>query len=130
MSSEDIKILEFSQYQKSDKPPFTIYADLECFKKVGEHILSGFLIYTSFKSIESKHHVGRGKDFMKKFCESLREHTMKMINFEKKKMKLVTNEQQDYMKMQIFVIFVKENYKMNMLKIKNIQSQRPLSFYR
>ena len=30
MPSEDIKILEFNQYQKSDKSPFIIYADLEC----------------------------------------------------------------------------------------------------
>ena len=30
MPSEDTKILEFNQYQKSDKAPFIIYADLEC----------------------------------------------------------------------------------------------------
>ena len=30
MFSQDIKILEFNQYQKSDKAPFIIYADLEC----------------------------------------------------------------------------------------------------
>ena len=30
MSSEDSKILEFNRYQKSDKAPFFIYADLEC----------------------------------------------------------------------------------------------------
>ena len=29
-SSEDTKILEFNKYQKSDKAPFIIYADLEC----------------------------------------------------------------------------------------------------
>ena len=29
MPSEDIKILEFNQYQKSDKAKFIIYADLE-----------------------------------------------------------------------------------------------------
>ena len=56
--SEDNKILEFSQYQKSDKASFIIYADLECLienidgcknnpensfrTKVGEHIPSGF----------------------------------------------------------------------------------------
>ena len=28
--SEDTKILKFSQYQKFDKVPFIIYADLEC----------------------------------------------------------------------------------------------------
>ena len=30
MPSEDTKILEFNQYQKPDKAPFTIYVDLEC----------------------------------------------------------------------------------------------------
>ena len=30
MLSEDTKILEFNQYQKSHKTPFVIYADLEC----------------------------------------------------------------------------------------------------
>ena len=30
MPSEDTKILEFNQYQKSDKGPFIIYANLEC----------------------------------------------------------------------------------------------------
>ena len=30
MASEDTKILEFNQYQKSDKAPFMIYPDLEC----------------------------------------------------------------------------------------------------
>ena len=30
MPSEDTKTLEFNQYQKSNKGPFIIYADLEC----------------------------------------------------------------------------------------------------
>ena len=30
MPSDDAKISEFNQYQKSDKAPFIIYADLEC----------------------------------------------------------------------------------------------------
>ena len=30
MPSEDTKILEFNRYQKYDKAPFIIYADLEC----------------------------------------------------------------------------------------------------
>ena len=30
MLSEDTKVLEFYQYQKSDKAPFIIYTDLEC----------------------------------------------------------------------------------------------------
>ena len=38
MPSEDTKILEFNQYQKSDKAPFIIYADLECIiEKIDEY---------------------------------------------------------------------------------------------
>ena len=33
MPSEVTKILEFNQYQKSDKAPFLIYTDLECLKE-------------------------------------------------------------------------------------------------
>ena len=84
MPSEDTEILEFNQNHKPDKAPFIIYADLECLieeidgcknnpeyssaSKV-EHIPSGFSISTvsSFKSIENKHDVYRGKDCIKKF---------------------------------------------------------------
>ena len=96
MSSEDTKILEFIQYQKSDKAPF-IYADHGCLlekidgckynpenssaTKLEEHIPSGFSMSTiwSFKSIENNHDRYRGKNYMKTFCESLREHTKKII---------------------------------------------------
>ena len=42
----------------------------------GKHILSGFSIPTisSFKRIENKHDVYRGRDCMNKLCESLIEH--------------------------------------------------------
>ena len=97
--SEDTKTLEFNQYKKSDKTPFIIYADLECLiekidrcnnnpenlstLKINEHIPSGFSMSTIslLRSIENKHNICRGKDCMKKFCESLREHAMKKINF-------------------------------------------------
>ena len=44
---------------------------------------------SSFKSIENKHDVYRGKDCMKNFCESLRDHAMKIINFKKKKKNVI-----------------------------------------
>ena len=110
MPSEDTKMVEFNQYQKFDKSPFIIYADLEyliekndrcknnpeisTIARVGEHIPSGFSMTTvlSFKNIEIKHDVYRGKDVMKKYCESLREHTVEKINFEKKKIKSLATE--------------------------------------
>ena len=100
-------MLESNQYQKSDKTPFIFYADPEClvekidrFKnnpqnsfttKVGEHIPWGFSMSTilSFKSIENKYNACRGKDCMKKFCESLREHAMKIFNLKKKRNEVI-----------------------------------------
>ena len=70
MPSEDTKILEFNQYQKSGKTPFIIYADLECViekidgcknnpensstAKASEHIpsVSSMSTISLFKSIE------------------------------------------------------------------------------
>ena len=55
--------------------------------KAKEYIPSGFLMFTisSFKSIEKKHDVYRSRDCMKKFFESLREHTIKKNEVIKKK---------------------------------------------
>ena len=70
MPSEDTKILEFNQYQKSDKAPFINSADFECITeksngyknnpenssttKASEHIPSAFSMSTisSFRNIE------------------------------------------------------------------------------
>ena len=110
MPSEDTKILEFNEYQKFDKAPFIIYEDLECIIekidgcknnpensstiKVSEHIPSGFSMSTisSFRSIENKHGAYRDKDCMKNFCEFLREHAMKIINFKKKQNEVVNKK--------------------------------------
>ena len=72
MPSDDNKILKFSQYEKSGKPPFVIYTDPECITqkidrcknntensfttKLSEHILSYFSMSTisSFRNIENK----------------------------------------------------------------------------
>ena len=49
----------------------------------------------TFGGIENKLDVYRGEDCMKKFCESSREHEVKIINFEKKKIVLLTKEQKE-----------------------------------
>ena len=82
MPSENTKMLEFNQYQKSDKAPFIIYADLECIiekidgcknnpknsstTKVSEYIPLVFSMspISSFRSIQNKHDVYRGKNCM------------------------------------------------------------------
>ena len=71
LPSEDTEILELNQYQKSDKVPFIIYADLQCIiekidecknnpensstTKVSKHISSDSSVSTifSFRSIEN-----------------------------------------------------------------------------
>ena len=47
-------------------------------------------IIFSFRTIKNKHDVYRGKDYMKKFREYLREHAMRIVNFNKTKIKLLT----------------------------------------
>ena len=48
---------------------------------------------SSFRSIENRHDIYRGKDCIKKFSEFLTEHAIKIIYFKKKKIKLLTKEQ-------------------------------------
>ena len=105
---EDTKLLEFNQYQKSDKAPFSIYLDRECIiekidgcknnpensstTKVSEHIPSGFSMskISSFRSIENKQDdCIEVKIAWKSLCESLREHAIKIVNFEKKKNEII-----------------------------------------
>ena len=91
MPFEDTKILKFNRCQNSDKAPSFIYADLECIienidgcknnpenpstTKVSEHIPSSCSMSTIslLRSTQNKHYVYRGKDYMKIFCEFLRE---------------------------------------------------------
>ena len=46
---------------------------------------------SSFRSIENKHDVYKGKDCMKTFCESLREYTMKTMNCKKEQQESYEN---------------------------------------
>ena len=47
----------------------------------------------AFDHIENKHTLYRGKDCMKKFCTSLRQHAKNMIECEKRKMLALTKEE-------------------------------------
>ena len=58
---------------------------------------------------------------MKMFCESLRKYAMEIINFKKKKMKLLISEQQKpYENLENCYICQEKPEGKNMLKIKNI----------
>ena len=111
MTSEKDNISEFNQYVKSDKMPCIVYADFESLikkvdgcvnnpensstTKIGEHISCRYSISTiwAFNNIENKHILYCGGDYMKKLCSSLRQHAANILNFEKKKMLLLTKEE-------------------------------------
>ena len=47
----------------------------------------------SFDKKENKHDHYKGKDCIDKLCKKLKEHAMKIINYEKKEMMLLTDEE-------------------------------------
>ena len=73
----------------------------------------------SFKHIEYKHEIYRGKDCMTKYCKYLRENTINIINFKKKK-KGVINKWTAKCKN----LFVRKILNINMLKIKKYHKVR------
>ena len=102
MPNEDNKIIKYNQGEKSIKPPFIIYADLECLlekistcynnpeesstTETNKHTPSGYSLFThcSFDKTKSKLDYYRGEDCMKKLCLNLREHATKIIMKRKK----------------------------------------------
>ena len=104
MPTKNNNIIKYNQGKKSIKLPFVVYADLECLlekmstcqnnpnesstTEINKHTPSGYSIFThcSFDQSKNKLDHYRGKDSMKKFSKDLREHAMKIINHEKKKM--------------------------------------------
>ena len=120
-------IIKYNHGEKSMKVPFIIYADLECLlekmstcinnpnesstTKINKHIPSGYSIFTSCSFNESRNKLNyyRGKDCMKKFCKDLKEHAMRIINYEKKKIITLTKEEKiNYNDQQISYICKKE----------------------
>ena len=63
----------------------------------------------AFDGIENKQDVSRSKSCMKKFFKSLKKHAAELINFVKKKIKLLTDEQEkSYERLKISYICEKE----------------------
>ena len=79
---------------------------------------------SSFKSIENKHDVYKGKYCIKKFCESLREHSIRIINFKKKTMKLLTKEQQELYQNAKICYLCKEKF-----EIKYVRNKKNIGKY-
>ena len=79
--------------------------------KINKHTPSGYSIFTHCSIDESKNKLNyyRRDDCMKKFYEDLRIHAPKIINYEKKKMILITTEEKiHYNKQKICYICEKE----------------------
>ena len=111
MPDEDNKILTYIPGKKSLRVPFIIYAELECLlqkintcsknpeksytKKKATHRLSGYSLVTccSFDKSKNERKYYRGEDCMKIFCEDLKDQAMKIVNYEKKEMISLTNEE-------------------------------------
>ena len=79
--------------------------------KINKHSPSGYSIFThcSFDESKNKFNYYRGDDCMKKFCKDLREHSTKIINYEKKKMiPLTTKEELYHNRQKVCYIYKKE----------------------
>ena len=76
--------------------------------KINKHTPSGYSLFTNCSFHESKISYYRGDDCMKKFCKDLREHSTKIINYEKKKMISLTAEEKIHNKQKVCYICKKE----------------------
>ena len=71
-------------------------------RKKTKHTPSGYSLFTncSFDAAKNKLDCYRGKDCMKRFCKDLREHAMKIIDYEKKEMIPLPDEENKSYEMQ------------------------------
>ena len=122
------KIIKYNQGEKSIKSPFIIYADLECLlekistcynnaeesstTEINKHTPSGYSLFThcSFDKTKNKLDYYSGDDCMKKFCKDLREHTTKIINYEKKDMIPFTKKEEKHHNKQKFCYICKKEF--------------------
>ena len=122
MPDEDNKILKYKPGEKLLKAPHIIYADLECLlekantchnnpeksytEKKPKYIPSGYSLITCCSYDKSKN---RGEDCMEMLCKDLIEQAMKIINYEKKEIIPLTNEEKEsYKNQKIYFICEKE----------------------
>ena len=105
------KILKYVLGEKSLRVPFIIYAELECLlqkintcqnnpeksytEKKAKHKLSGYSLVTccSFDKSKNERKYYRGDHCMKRLCKDLKDQAMKIINYEKKEMIQLTDEE-------------------------------------
>ena len=105
--NENNKILKYNPGEKTLKVPFIIYADLECIcqnslvksyteKKVKNKPSAYARVTCSpFDNSKTEWTHYREKDCIEIFCKDLRDQAMKIINHEKKKEIIPTNEEKE-----------------------------------
>ena len=71
-------------------------------RKKNKHTPSGYSLFTScsFDPTKNKLDCYKGEDCMESFCKDLREHAIKIMNYEKKEMIPLTHEQNELYEMQ------------------------------
>ena len=113
MPDKDNKIPKYISGEKSLRVPFIIYVDLECLlrkintcsnnldksytERKATHRPSGNALVTCCSFDKSKNEIKyhRGKDCMKIFCKDLKDQLMEIINYEKKEMTPLTDEDKE-----------------------------------
>ena len=126
MPDVDNNILESKPEKKSLKHPFIIYADLECFllkmntcnnnpnkshtTAKALHKPSRYSLLTSclFDKSKKKSTYYRGKDYMKRFCDDLKEHVTRITNYEMKPLDPLTEEEKEYKNQELCHLYEKE----------------------
>ena len=123
--NDNNKILKCNHGEKSMRVPFVIYPDLEFLckmhsyqnnpeksytEKIIKHAYFGYSLFTncSFDERKNKLDCFKDEDCMGRFCKDLREHAMKIMNFEEKEVILLTNENKFYKKKKVCYICIKE----------------------
>ena len=132
MPKQDNKILKYNHGENSMKVPFIIYSHLESFlekintchnnpkksstTKINEHKSSDYSLFTHCSCDTTKNNLDyyRGENCMKNICLDLREHATEKIDYEKKEMILLTNEEKKYIVSKKFVIYAKKDLVMTM----------------
>ena len=115
---DDDNILESKPGKKSLKHAFVIFADLECLllqmntfnnnpnksytiaKEL--HKTSGYSLLKScsFDKSENKQTYYKGRNCMKRFCDDLKEHVTRIVNYKMKPMDVLTEEEKESYKNQ------------------------------
>ena len=115
MPEKDNNMSKNIHEEKSMKVAFVIYADAEpllekidtfysnweklSIAKVNKHTACGYSLFThySFNSNKNKHDYYRGEDCTKNFCKRFKEYKTEIIDYAKRKILPLTEEEKNYM---------------------------------